>query len=467
MLTVAYLANRFPCEVEPYVGDEIEELRTRGVRVIAGSVRKPAKEESPAAPSSPEIRLWPVCLSVLMQAAWLCSRRWNRISDLILRVAFRGGEGTLQRVKALLHTWLGACYAVLLEGRQVDHIHVHHGYFGSWIAMVAARLLDIDFSMTLHGSDLLLRAAYLDVKLEHCKFCLTVSEYNRRYTLDHYPQVQSEKVVVSRLGVNVREPGSGLETRHRARNRNLVLVAVGRLHAVKDHAFLVRAISQLKAHGVDCECSIAGEGPERRHLESLIWKLGLEERVTLLGHVPREQMDSLYDRADVVVLTSRSEGIPLVLMEAMARGKIVLAPAITGIPELVIAGQTGFLYEAGSMGDFVSRLLFIHSLMQTPGGRDQPRPERHTPILSAARQLDWVRHAAWVQVAHTFNRSKSLQSFGDLFIQRIAPQTESPSNESFVLQQIQLSVQRHRGVPVRVDGVDAVAGTRSSSVLDG
>src|SRR5438552_2733895 len=97
------------------------------------------------------------------------------------------------------------------------------------------------------------------------------------------------------------------------------------------------------------ECSIAGEGPERRHLESLIRKFRLEDRVTLLGHVAREQMDSLYDRADIVVLTSRSEGIPLVLMEAMARGKIVLAPAITGIPELVIAGKTGFLYEPASM----------------------------------------------------------------------------------------------------------------------
>jgi len=67
-----------------------------------------------------------------------------------------------------------------------------------------------------------------------------------------------------------------------------------------------------------------------------------------------------------VVLTSRSEGIPLVLMEAMARGRIVLAPAITGIPELVIAGKTGFLYEPGSLQDFVARLLFIRSLMHAP-----------------------------------------------------------------------------------------------------
>ena len=66
-------------------------------------------------------------------------------------------------------------------------------------------------------------------------------------------------------------------------------------------------------------------------------------------------MDALYRHADVAVLTSRSEGIPLVLMEAMARGRIVLAPAITGVPELVIPGKTGFLYAAGTLKDLVPR----------------------------------------------------------------------------------------------------------------
>jgi glycosyltransferase involved in cell wall biosynthesis len=151
--------------------------------------------------------------------------------------------------------------------------------------------------------------------------------------------------------------------------------------------------------------------------------------------VPREQMNSLYDRADVVVLTSRSEGIPLVLMEAMARGKIVLAPAITGIPELIVPGLTGFLYQPGSMGDFLSRLLFIHSLLQ--------QEIRHSAIPSAANQLDRIRYAARVQVRHNFNRSKNLDSFANLFLQRIAPQTESLPYAHSLLQQVQLSLQRH------------------------
>ena len=331
MLTIAYLANQFPCPVEPYVNEEIEELRRRGVRVIAGSVRR-APQEQRLQPG-PEVVLRPLRFMVLLRALLLCVRRWTRISPLLGRILFCGREGPVQRMKALAHTSMGACYAVRLRKRGVRHIHAHHGYFGSWIAMTAARLLDVGFSLTLHGSDLLLHAAYLDTKLKNCAFCLTVSEFNRRYILERYPGVDPKKVMVSRLGVEVSER-QGWSPGPKTPGAPLALLAVGRLHTVKDHAFLVRACAQLQAHGVGFECSIAGEGSERPRLEALIGKYTLQERVTLLGHVPRQQMDSLYARADVVVLTSRSEGIPLVLMEAMARGKIVLAPAITGIPDL-------------------------------------------------------------------------------------------------------------------------------------
>ena len=261
---------------------------------------------------------------------------------MMKRILFGGNESVLQRMKAAVHTFLGACCALRLENRGIDHIHVHHGYYGSWIAMTAALLKGVRFSMTLHGSDLLLNGTYLDLKLELCAFCVTVSEYNRRFILTHYPTVDPRKLVVARLGVELPEhmkPPTELSQR---RVGSLTLLAVGRLHPVKDHAFLIEACRQLQSFDVRFECMIAGEGPERRHLEVLIRKYGLEDRVTLLGHVRREQMGSLYDRADLVVLTSRSEGIPLVLMEAMARGKIVLAPAITGIPELVITGKRAF-----------------------------------------------------------------------------------------------------------------------------
>lgn len=425
MLSVAYLANEFPSAVEPYVDEEIEELRRRGVQVVTTSVRKP---RSSLRREEVEVVLLPITTATAMEALLLCIRHWKQVAAPLARVAIHGRETLSQRVKALAHTFLGACYAARLAKSGVEHIHAHHGYFGSWIAMTAARLLGAGFSLTLHGSDLLLHGSYLDVKLANCAFCLTVSEYNRGYMLKRYPEVDPAKVMVARLGAEV--PENILPESSRPNSESFTILAVGRLHEVKDHAFLVRACARLRDFGLRLECYIAGEGPERRGLEFLIRQHELENCVMLLGHVPREHMSSLYDRADVVVLTSRSEGIPLVLMEAMARGRVVLAPAITGIPELVIPGKTGFLYEPASMDAFVDRLQFIYALMKSPGTSEQ----RHT--RSGVRLLHWIRYGARVQVRHNFNKKKNLESFASLFLDRVAPQTENLPDENLILQQI-------------------------------
>lgn len=409
MFTVAYLANQFPVAVEPYVGEEIAELRRLGVKVIAGSVRPPnaRPETSNSTHDEAEIlSLQPLRLLILLHALALALRRWKKIVALIARMLVRGKESPKQRLKALLHTYLGAYYAVQLRERGVDHIHVHHGYFGSWIGMVAGILLDVPYSLTLHGSDLLIDGVYLDAKLRYCSFCSTISAYNRRYILEHFPAIEPKKIRVARLGVEIPErsksPPSLLLGEH-----NFTLLAVGRLHAVKDHAFLLRACVRLRDLGLKFECLIAGEGPERQSLELLTRENRLQDRIQLLGHVTPARMDALYRQADVVVLTSRSEGIPLVLMEAMVRCRIVLAPSITGIPEIVIPGKTGFLYAPAVLDDFVTRILFLNELMLS-GDRN------------AVSRLDWIRHAASAQVLHNFNRDKSLSRFGEHFLQQLA-----------------------------------------------
>ncbi|MGC2450992.1 MAG: glycosyltransferase family 4 protein [Candidatus Sulfotelmatobacter sp.] len=429
MTTIAYLANEFPSPVEPYVMEEIAELERKGIEIVTGSVRRSRSVGCIKNTPHPQIVLQSLSLPVLGQAVFLCVFKRMQIGPLILRILIHGREGPLQRIKAVAHTLLGACYAVRLQGRGVEHIHVHHGYFGSWVAMTAARLLGISFSMTLHGSDLLLHAAYLDVKLDACKFCLTISDYNRDYILAQYPNISSEKIVVSRMGTDVPTIFMA-NVRARGNGSKLKLLAVGRLHPVKDHAFLIRACAQLAAMGVEFACSIAGEGSERSSLENLIMECGLGQFVTLLGHIDSAQLGPMYDSADVVTLTSRSEGIPIVLMEAMARSKIVLAPAITGVPELVIPGKTGFLYRPGSISDFLGQLLFIRSMILAT------EPARSRSSDSANATLDWIRHAARVQVLHNFNRTKNLRYFSNLFLKRISSHREQTHDENFVLQQI-------------------------------
>jgi glycosyltransferase involved in cell wall biosynthesis len=406
MLTIAYFANEFPSAVEPYVLDEIRELRSRGIKVVAGSARKADLAPVLAVGIAPEhyMCLQPLKAVLLLRAIWLLLRHWRQMSDLPARVLLRGKETPKQRLAAIVHTLLGGYYAALLQKERVSHIHVHHGYFGSWIAMVAARVLKIDFSLTLHGSDLLLAAPYLDIKLKSCAVCFTISDYNRRYILQRYPYFDTNKLIVTRLGVTVPELTPVQKT---TPTQRLKLLAVGRLNAVKDHAFLVRACAQLRDEGIDVDCDIAGEGPERRRLEVLIRELALQKQVTLLGHIAAQHIAAVYDRADVIVLTSRSEGLPLVLMEAMARAKIVLAPAITALPEIVIPGKTGFLYAPGALDDFVWKIAAIQKLRSHENNRGR-------------RTLAWVRHAARIQVAHNFNATKNLAYFVDQLTFRIA-----------------------------------------------
>jgi len=409
MPTVAYLANQFPSPVEPYVAQEIRELRRRGITVIPCSARyqPDALDSELKAFAAETLFLQPLRFQLLIYAALLCFVKFSALEDFYRRAVLQGSEPFRRRLRALVHTWLGVYYALLLERSRVEHIHVHHGYFASWIAMVAAHLLKIEFSMTLHGSDLLLHAAYLDTKLKHCMFCVTISEFNRQHILERHPTIPPDKVVVRRMGVN---PGiNNLSPPQTSReNRNLVMLAVGRLHPVKDHAFLVRACRLLKDRDVPFSCAIAGDGPERACIERLIRDLNLQEEIHLLGHLPRQHLDPCYASADLVVLTSRSEGIPLVLMEAMAHGKPVLAPAITGIPELVLDGKNGFLYRPGSLEDFVARIRLVH--------------DSQSALVSLGR-------SARQHVFQHFNHEKNLAAFCNLLLKHISPNNISSNLE--------------------------------------
>jgi glycosyltransferase involved in cell wall biosynthesis len=432
MSVIAYFSNLFPSPVEPYVADEIRELRRRGITVIPCSARstKSRPDSNLQRLAAETLYLQPLQIRVLLRAAWLCITRLAWLSVFLNRALFEGHESPGRRLRAIVHTLLGVYCAALLQPGRVEHIHVHHGYFGSWIAMVSARLLDIGFSMTLHGSDLLVNAAFLDLKLKRCTFCVTISEFNRHHILEHYPGAKPEKILVRHLGVDdcVRKHVSTV----RERSAPFSMLTVGRLHPVKDHTFLLQACWLLKCRGLRFVCRIAGDGPERQSLEGMIRDFDLRKEVQLLGQLSREQLDDEYNRAELVVLTSRSEGIPLVLMEAMVRGKPVLAPAITGIPELVTDGETGFLYPAGSLDDFMAQVTLVTHAEFTLG-----------PMLKAARE----------HVLQHFNRDQNLAAMCDLLtpcpkaqpapVPDTSPEVASATYENPLLQQVQLPLQRY------------------------
>ena len=416
MTTVAYIANEFPSPLEPYVMDEITELRRRGVNVVCCS----GKRVAPNALSLLERAFWketlycqPFSDDQLMRAVRRLASDRHNAWPLIRPLIFDRSTSTVRRVRTLGHTLMGAALAEQLAALNVEHIHCHPGYFASWMALVAARLLGIDFSLTLHGSDLLRRADLLAPKLEACKFCVTVSEFNRQYLLQKFPAIPPEKVLVQRLGVD-RVLSWPLPSPLSAPERPaFCMLAVGRLHAVKNYSFLIDACAVLRATGLNFLCWIAGEGPERSSLERQIAKFSLQSQVRLVGQIPRRDLAGFYNHADLVVMTSKSEGIPVALMEAMSCRKIVLAPEITGIPELVEHRGTGFLYDPGSLESFVSYVQWIHANHDV---------------------LDGVRRAAAEKVANSFHRQRNVRAFADRFLALIPKPDGEYANP--VLQQI-------------------------------
>lgn len=420
MTTVAYIANEFPSPMEPYVMDEIVELRRRGVRVVCCSGKRVAPEDLSLA----ERVFWKETLffqplsdqDLLRAAGGLASDRHN-LWQLLRPLLLDPSVSSSLRIRALGHTVMGSALAEELAPLNVQHIHCHHGYFASWMALVAARLLGIGFSFTLHGSDLLYRADLLSTKLRDCSFCVTVSNFNRDFIFRHYPSIPAEKVIVQRLGVD-RPVFLKTETPSDAAARRLFsLLAVGRLHRVKDYRFLIQACAVLRDQGLPFVCQIVGEGPERPTLERQISKLNLGEQVHLAGHIARKDLAAYYHHANLVVMTSKSEGIPVALMEAMSHARLVLAPAITGIPELVDHGRTGFLYEPGSLPSFINAIRWVHA-----------NEDSQT----------WIRHAAAAKVADFYNRQRNMRAFADNFLARI-PDTGGDHAHP-VLQQVRLPV---------------------------
>jgi len=223
--------------------------------------------------------------------------------------------------------------------------------------------------------------------------------------------------MVQRLGVDRVLPWPGSQPSSASEHRPFCLLAVGRLHRVKDYHFLIQACAALHAEGLDFICWIVGEGPERSALERQISELRLQGHVQLVGHVPRQDLASYYRYADLVVMTSKSEGIPVVLMEAMSQEKLVLAPAITGIPELVEHQRTGFLFEPGSLSNFITAVNWIYANQASLAG---------------------IRLAAAAKVAASYNRQRNLRSFAEQFLARI-PETGGAYARP-LLQQVRLSV---------------------------
>jgi glycosyltransferase involved in cell wall biosynthesis len=203
-------------------------------------------------------------------------------------------------------------------------------------------------------------------KVAEAAFVVTISEYNRRFILDHVGEAYAGRLRVIHTGVDTAafRPPAALPDADG--NWPLEALCIGTLHEVKGQKYLVEAIALLQEQGVPATATFIGDGPDRPMLERLAAGLGLAGKVRFLGHQTQAQIRRHLHEADVLVTPSvpsgdgRREGIPVVLMEAMACGLPVVASRLSGIPELVEDGRTGLLAEPGSPAALAGALARLY-----------------------------------------------------------------------------------------------------------
>ena len=303
----------------------------------------------------------------------------------------------LQHVRRPLSVWrdpLGLLELVRVVRRERPHIvHANSakagalGRLAAWLMRVPIRIYTVHgWAFTAYGgasSALFRRAEQLLGPLTTATICVAESE--RRAGLEARTCDEATTVVIHN-GVEPRRV-EALETR----SRRCRLVTVGRLQAPKDPLTLVRALAALERGS--CETELVGDGPDRPAVENEVRRLGLDSVVRLAG--VRTDVPELLAAADLFVLSSRSEGLPLSILEAMATGLPVVASRVGGVPEVVVDGETGLLVppgDPGSLARAIERLLDDSALRRRLGAAGRARVAEHFDLASAQRaHLDLYR----------------------------------------------------------------------------
>lgn len=292
--------------------------------------------------------------------------------------AWRLGCHSFGQLATNLGHLAGAAYLKnILETHRVRHVHVHYAFGAAAVALFLERLSAIPYSLSIHGSDVLLANPLLEAKLGRARFVVSNCRYHIRHLRRRFPSLQRQRFYVVRGGVDLASPLWDWQ-RPESPPAPLRLLHAGRLAPVKGQDILLRACAHLTERGAAWECRIVGEGPERPHLEFLIKTLGLEGRVSLLGARPLEDVARLYDWAQVVVLSSKSEGTPMTVIEAMAKARPVVAPRLSALPEMVLEGRTGWLFRPGDALDLarkIERFSQNPQLIQDMGKAGRERAE--------------------------------------------------------------------------------------------
>ena len=372
---VAYLLKTFPRLSETFVLNEILGLESLGMPLTIFSLRWPAAEPQHPAFSKlkspvnyvPSLnwKFWPRALWLLLLSHLVLFLTETRRYLAAAKFYFHS-KGT-SRFEDFLQS---AFLARALRRNQITHLHAHFANVPATVAELVSRLTEIPFSFTAHAKDIyLIPPAELARKIASAQCVLTCTEHNQRYLAGLIP-----------AGAPVHLAYHGIDTnRFSNQPRPLLpltaqppcILSVGRFCEKKGLEYLIQACGRLVDHGFSFQCRIVGYGELQKKLESMIVDLGLQQYVCLPGRMTQDQLADSYRQASIFVLPclvteqGDRDGIPNVLLEAMASGVPVISTDVSGISELVEHTHNGLLVEprnADALAEAMVRLLLRSDL---------------------------------------------------------------------------------------------------------
>lgn len=362
---LGYLLSKYPSANHTYLLREVRALRRAGIDVVVVAIDgddRPADavtaEEHEERAATSVIKRRGVARIAIDHLATALGRPGGYAAGLA--TALRLARGDLRRL-AFNVIYFGEAVVAgrVLRAAGCTHVHTH---YASNVALLAARVFGFELSASIHGSAEFIDpvAQRLREKVAACTFVRAISSYGRSQIMLATPPEEWHKVEVVRLGVDpavftgrspVTEPGP------------FRLVSVGQLEPAKGFPLLLDALSMLVRGGRECVLTIVGGGSERVALEAHACRLGVRDRVTFTGALNQVEVRRVLSESDCFVLASFAEGIPVVLMEAMAAGVPCVATRITGIPELIEDGVSGLLVTPADTDALAAAIGTLHDDM--------------------------------------------------------------------------------------------------------
>lgn len=363
---IAYMMSRFPKVTETFILFEIVELVRRGldIRIYPLLREHESVQHADVDEVMARVRYLPFLSAAILGAnLYYLVRRPIAYLGMLVEV-FAGMLPSANFFVGMLGIVPKTVrFARIMELDGIDHIHAHFASHPALAALIIHRLTGIPFSFTAHGSDIHVDQTMLGRKIAASAFAVMISEYNRQFVLDHTRADLAPKMRIVRCGVDPEVFGE--RPAERDPDLPFQILCVASLRDVKGHRHLIDACAILQERGLAFTCHLVGDGPLRDEIEQQGRARGLADHIVLHGSLSRPEVVQRMQSADVVVLPSvlaprgNREGIPVSLMEAMACGLPVVSSRLSGIPELVLHGETGLLTEPTDAPAIADALLSL------------------------------------------------------------------------------------------------------------